>query len=77
MAVRTAPPRLTHSAGSVAVTAMLVLFMAAYLRSYRVHHEQREAVLESARAHAVYNVIIVVLVLITVVLIATGGASEP
>ena len=51
--------------------------MAAYLRSYRVHHEQREAVLESARAHAVYNVIIVVLVLITVVLIATGAASEP
>ena len=31
----------------------------------------------SARAHAVYNVIIVVLVLITVVLIATGAASEP
>ena len=38
---------------------------------------QREAVLDSARAHAVYNVIIVVLVLITVVLIATGAASEP
>ena len=52
-------------------------FMAVYLRAYRVHHDQREAVLESARAHAVYNVIIVVLVLITVVLIATGAASEP
>ena len=51
--------------------------MAAYLRSYRVRHEQREAVLELARAHAVYNVIIVILVLITVVLIATGAASEP
>ena len=52
-------------------------FMAVYLRAYRVHHDPREAVLDSARAHAVYNVIIVVLVLITVVLIATGVASEP
>ena len=51
--------------------------MAVYLRAYRVHHDPREAVLDSARAHAVYNVIIVVLVLITVVLIATGAASEP
>jgi hypothetical protein len=50
-------------------------FMWSYLRSYRRHHLQAEAVLESARAHAVYNALIVLLVLTTVVLIATGAAD--
>ena len=48
-------------------------FMWAYLREYRKRHSQREAVLESARAHAVYNVIIVPLVLAAVVLLAAGA----
>jgi hypothetical protein len=50
-------------------------FMATYLRKFRTHHDQREAVLESARAHTVYNAFIVGLVLAAVVLIATGSAT--
>ena len=47
-------------------------FVWCYLRGYRAHHRQSDAVLESARAHAVYNAVIVVLVLTAIVLMATG-----
>jgi len=47
-------------------------FMAVYLRGWRHTGDQREAVLESARAHSVYNTFIIGIVLITVVLVAIG-----
>jgi hypothetical protein len=51
-------------------------FMWAYLRAFGRNHSQREAVLESARAHAVYNAIIVALVLTVVILVAAGAADS-
>jgi hypothetical protein len=80
---RTVEFGLAHALIGIPIGVALALscggayFMAVYLRAYRVHHQQREAVLDSARAHAVYNMIIVVLVLVTVILIATGAATEP
>ncbi len=47
-------------------------FMWVYLRGFRHHHSQGEAVYDSARAHAVYNALIVALVLTFVILLATG-----
>ncbi len=79
---RTVEFGLAHALIGIPIGVALALscggayFMAVYLRSYRVHHQQREAVLDSARAHAVYNAIIVVLVLIAVILIATGAATS-
>jgi len=62
---------------AIALSCGGAYFMATYLRAFRAHRDQREAVLESARAHAVYNVLIVLLVLAAVLLIATGRAAEP
>jgi hypothetical protein len=62
---------------AIALSCGGAYFMATYLRAFRVHHDRREAVLDSARAHAVYNLIIVLLVLAAVLLIATGQADAP
>ncbi len=43
-------------------------FMFTYLRSYRRHSSQQEATLESTRAHAAYNGLIVTLIITAVVL---------
>ncbi len=51
-------------------------FMAVYLRSWRRLHDEREAVLESARAHVVYNTGIIGLVAVLVVLLAFGVVTE-
>jgi hypothetical protein len=48
-------------------------FMVVYLRRFRRTGSEEEAVLDSARAHAVYNTIIVGLVLITVIALAFAG----
>ena len=50
-------------------------FMRCYLRGYRPDHSRGEAVLESARAHSVYNALIVVMVLTAVVLQAVGAVD--
>ena len=50
-------------------------FMRCYLRGYRPDQSRREAVLESARAHSVYNALIVVMVLTAVVLQAVGAVD--
>jgi hypothetical protein len=47
-------------------------FMVVYLRTWRRTHDEREAVLESARAHAVYNTFIIGIVLVLVLLLAFG-----
>jgi hypothetical protein len=47
-------------------------FMAVYLRRFRLTGHEEEAVLDSARAHTVYNTIIVAVVLVAIVLVATG-----
>ena len=49
--------------------------MRCYLRGYRPDQSRREAVLESARAHSVYNALIVVMVLTAVVLQAVGAVD--
>ena len=43
-------------------------FMFTYVRSYRTHYSQQEATLESTRAHATYNGLIVTLIITAVVL---------
>jgi hypothetical protein len=48
-------------------------FTITYLRRYRQTRSQHQAVLESARAHTVYNTIIVVVVLIAVIAMAASG----
>ena len=47
-------------------------FMACYLRAHSRTGSQTEAALESTRAHTAYNGIIVVVVLLSIVLLATG-----
>jgi hypothetical protein len=47
-------------------------FQWVYLRGFRRSHDPLVSTLESARAHTVYNGVIVVLVAVSVVLIATG-----
>jgi len=50
-------------------------FMLVYLRRWRATHLEHEAVLESTRAHLVYNAGIILLVLVTVILVAFGVVS--
>ena len=50
--------------------------MLVYLHRFRRTGSEEEAVLESARAHTVYNTVIVVLVLITVVVLALSGEGS-
>jgi hypothetical protein len=69
---------LAHAVIGIPIGVALALscggayFMWVYLRGFRHHHSQGEAVLDSARAHAVYNALIVALVLTVVILFATG-----
>jgi hypothetical protein len=48
-------------------------FTFTYLRCFRRTGSEQEAVLDSARAHSVYNTIIVGLVLVAVIVTAVGG----
>ncbi|MEO7555075.1 MAG: hypothetical protein ABIV94_00550 [Acidimicrobiales bacterium] len=64
---------LTHALIGIPIGAALGLslggayFTWAYLRRWRATESQREAVLESTRAHLAYNVVVVALVLVLVV----------
>jgi hypothetical protein len=72
---------LVHALIGIPVGVALALavgggyFMACYLRGYRQHGSRAEAVLESTRAHAVYNAAIVLMVLVAVALFAAGAAT--
>jgi hypothetical protein len=78
---RTVEFGLAHALIGIPIGVALALscggayFMHCYLRGYRPDHSRREAVLESARAHTVYNVVIVVMVLTAVVLQAVGAVE--
>ena len=79
---RTVEFGLAHALIGIPIGVALALscggayFMRCYLRGYRPAHSRREAVLESARAHTVYNVIIVVMVLTAVILQAIGAVER-
>lgn len=69
---------LAHTLIGIPVGAALSLsiggtyFMWRYVRTFSLTGSRREATLESTRAHTVYNAVIVVLVLVSLVLLATA-----
>ena len=69
---------IVHALIGIPIGAALALsiggayFMACYLRAHSRTGSQTEAALESTRAHTAYNGIIVVVVLLSIVLLATG-----
>jgi hypothetical protein len=79
---RTVEFGLAHALIGIPIGVALALscggayFMWVYLRGFRRHQSQGEAVFESARAHAVYNAFIVALVLTAVVLLAAGATDS-
>lgn len=65
---------LVHALIGVPLAAALAIsiggayFMRVYLRSYRAFPSQRDATIESATAHTVYNAVIITVVVVAVVL---------